>query len=121
MKKRKISLVLFLIGVFILSTGAIMGVPVAGSSTATGTADKKCSFAAVLGSKKTTGKVTITSVTVKDKFGHEKRITWKKIPGGGHYKPAVKITPPLENGDYVSIEVTTGSSSPPEYLDLNIY
>lgn len=120
MNKKRASLVLVLIGMFILSASAIMAVSVVGTLTATGTAGKNSPNHSRVG-KHGGGKVTINSVTVKDKFGHPKTITWRIVGGAGTSRPTVKISPALDNGDYVSIDLTTARPGSFGYADLHIY
>lgn len=96
----------------------------AGSGTATGTATKRSSFARIGENAQDVpdwGKVTITSVTVLDKFGHAKTVRWNIVGGAGTSRPTIKITPALENGDYVSVSVTTSKDGSFGYVGLHIY
>jgi hypothetical protein len=121
--KKKVMKSLVIIAVLGVSV-SIVAVNFLGSGTATGTATKPSSFARIgkdASDVPNWGKVKIKSVTVLDKFGREKTVRWSVVGGAGTSRPTIKITPALENGDYVSVGLETSVDGNFGYVGLHLY
>jgi hypothetical protein len=122
--KRKVLITVVLTTVLVFSFGFTKANLVTGTGTATETATKKSSFARIGKNDKEVpdwGKVTVKSVTVNDKFGREKNVRWSIVGGAGTSRPTIKITPALENGEYVSVELETSKNGDFGYVGLHLY